>query len=116
MALAFSRSKALFAMIAAAMGNASLISGLPSYVSRGKGLGKHSGKKWSQSSGRNMHVVNGKWVQIENGAREVARRLRQADHKLLESLIKNKPGYISAYSRFPMDVQTPTNITSTAGV
>ena len=114
MALAFSRAKALFGLIAAAMGNASALAALPEYVSRGKGRGAHSGKKWGpHSSSRNMHVVNGKWVQIENGAREVARRLRQADHK---SLIKKTPGYISAYSRFPMDVQTPTNITSTAGV
>lgn len=50
---------------------------LGGYTSRGKGRGGHSGKKWSTSSHRNMHIVDGKWCQIENGAREVARRQRQ---------------------------------------
>jgi hypothetical protein len=48
------------------------------YTSRGKGRGGHSGKKWGpQSSNRNMQVVDGQWRQIENGARERARRMRQ---------------------------------------
>lgn len=48
------------------------------YRSRGKGKGLHSGKKWGPtSSNRNMHYTNGRWLQIENGARERLRRQRQ---------------------------------------
>jgi len=78
---AFARAIALFAMIKEAASNPMLLANLPEYVSRGKGKGKHTGKKWSLSSGANMtHVkVRGKlmWIQKENGDREVARRLRQ---------------------------------------
>lgn len=78
---ALGRAIALFAMIKEAASDPMLLANLPGYVSRGKGKGKHTGKKWSLSSGANMtHVkVRGKpmWVQKENGDREVARRLRQ---------------------------------------
>lgn len=89
MAQAFARSRALFALIAAAMGNASKLAALPEYRSRGKGLGRHSGKKWGpRPSYRDMHVVKTAtrgevWLQKENGAREVARRQRQIARGLL---------------------------------
>jgi hypothetical protein len=58
MAQAFARSKTLFALIAAAMGNVAALAALPEYVSRGKGRGTHSGKKWApHSSGANMDAA-----------------------------------------------------------
>lgn len=53
------------------------------YRSRGKGLGRHSGKKWGpRPSGRDMVRVKTAdrgevWLQKENGTREVLRRQRQ---------------------------------------
>ena len=81
MAQAFARSKAIFDMIAAAMGDISKLSGIPEYRSRGKGLGKHSGKKWGpRPSGRDMVLCDdGLYRQKENGTREVARRMAQMD-------------------------------------
>lgn len=78
---AFARAIALFVMIKEAASDPMLLANLPTYVSRGKGKGKHTGKKWSLSSGANMVMVKvrgrDRWIQKENGDREVARRLRQ---------------------------------------
>lgn len=79
---AFARAIALFAMIKEAGSNPMLLANLPAYVSRGKGKGKHTGKKWSLSSNANLIKVattwrGVRWLQKENGDREVARRLRQ---------------------------------------
>lgn len=86
---AFARAIALFAMIKEAASNPVLLANLPAYVSRGKGKGKHTGKKWSLSSGANMVVVNvrgrDRWIQKENGDREVARRLRQINAGKLQA-------------------------------
>jgi hypothetical protein len=87
MAQAFARSRTLFALIAAAMGDDLALSRLPEYVSRGKGRGAHSGKKWGPtSSNANMRSVNGRWVQKENGKRECERRVSQMDRNLLNSI------------------------------
>ena len=70
----FSRSAAIFAAITAAisagMSRSFALENIGgTYVSRGHGLGKHSGKKWGASSG--------KYTQVLNGKRECERRVRQ---------------------------------------
>lgn len=71
----------MFALISAAAGNAEKMSAIPGYRSRGKGMGKHTGKKWGTTSHRNVDQRTGR--QKENGEREVARRLRQIDTGIL---------------------------------
>lgn len=74
----FARAAALFAVVQAAAGDFAKLSQIPEYESRGKGRGLHSGKKWgSRPSWRDMVRVGGRWMQKENGVREVARRQRQ---------------------------------------
>lgn len=75
----FRRASMLFALIQAAAGDLGKLAALPDYKSRGKGKGLHSGKKWGpRPSYRDMvKTEGGRWVQKENGAREVARRQRQ---------------------------------------
>jgi hypothetical protein len=73
MASAFSRSKAVFSAIAAALALGSSMqtiiqSGKASYSSRGHGQGKYSGKKRANSSGKTYPLYS---------ARECARRVRQ---------------------------------------
>ena len=63
----FSRIAAFMALAQAAL--ASGIQFTDTYVSRGHGIGKHSGKKWSSYSG--------KYTQVFNGKRECERRVRQ---------------------------------------
>lgn len=73
----FARAIAMMAMIQS-NGVTETLAKMGDYVSRGKGLGKHSGKKWGVvPSGADMTIVNGKWRQKENGAREMARRRLQ---------------------------------------
>lgn len=95
---AFARSKAIFAMIAAAMGDVSKLVSVPEYRSRGKGLGKHSGKKWGPSPSWCDMVKgdDGLYRQKENGAREVARRLAQMARKSARidaAVRKANPGF-----------------------
>lgn len=83
MAKAFARAAALFALVQAAMGDMAKLALLPEYKSRGKGLGRHSGKKWGpRPPMRDMVRVKTEtrgevWLQKENGDREVKRRLYQ---------------------------------------
>ena len=63
----FARATQVLALIASAMASGEVFNG--TYVSRGHGLGRYSGKKWSSSSG--------KYTQVFNGKRECARRVRQ---------------------------------------
>jgi hypothetical protein len=85
MAKPFARSIALFALLASIKGKGLLPNALDpafAYKSRGKGKGLHSGKKWGPHPSYQRDMVqhaNGLWYQKENGAREVARRLRQAE-------------------------------------
>lgn len=68
---------AISAAVSAGMSHALAAASVGEYRSRGKGRSGHSGKKLGPpSSNRNMHVVDGRWLQIENGKREVARRQR----------------------------------------
>ena len=78
----FARALNMLSLIAA-IGLPATIAKAGEYRSRGKGLGRHSGKKWgSPPSYRDMVRVKtetrGKvWLQKENGARERIRRQRQ---------------------------------------
>jgi len=70
---AFSRSKAIFSAIAAAIAagasmQAIISNGQANYSSRGHGRGKHSGKKRWNSSGKNYPAFS---------TRECERRVRQ---------------------------------------
>lgn len=70
---AFSRVMAFMAALSAAMARPGMtqqlaIAEVGPYVSRGKGQGKHSGKKPGNSTGRTY---------APNGKKECARRLRQ---------------------------------------
>lgn len=63
------------------------VQALGEYQSRGKGLGKHSGKKWGSGPSYRCDMVrhaNGLWYQKENGDREVARRQRQITRGILQ--------------------------------
>lgn len=71
----FARAIALFALISAAAGDTLKLASIPEYRSHGKGVGKHSGKKWGSPSSRTIDPHTGR--QKENGEREVARRRRQ---------------------------------------
>lgn len=81
----FARAIGIFALIQAAAGDFAKMAAIPGYQSRGKGLGRHSGKKWGgRPSYRDMVRVDTgnrgfKWVQKENGARECNRRMGQID-------------------------------------
>lgn len=69
---------AISAAISAGMSPAFAAANAGEYKSRGHGRGGHSGKKRGPVSyNRNMHVVDGRWLQIENGKRECERRMRQ---------------------------------------
>ena len=82
----FHRALALASAIAK-FGSITAIAELGEYMSRGKGRGGHSGKKWGPRPSyrymvrieRNGNIV---WVQRENGERECARRVRQQQRKL----------------------------------
>ena len=74
----FSRSIAIMGFVQAALMHTMpqlrelAMRAIPEYKSRGKGLGKHSGKKWGS-------WPSGKYAQVFNGKRECERRMRQTE-------------------------------------
>ena len=74
----FARAIAVMGLISEAMDIAMpmlrqlAMTAIPEYKSRGKGLGKHSGKKWGS-------WPSGKYTQVFNGKRECERRMRQTE-------------------------------------
>ena len=73
----FKRAMMMLAAIQAAIlpGGPGLAS-IGEYVSRGKGLGRHSGKKWGPTS-------SGRYVGVTNGKRECERRMRQIERGII---------------------------------
>lgn len=113
MAKQFARAHMLFALIAAAMGDPAKLAALPEYTSRGKGKGLHTGKKWgSRPSYKDMVMhANGLWYQEENGAREVARRVRQGlrDRFNAAAKVAREEGFptaAQAFKRLALDHST----------
>lgn len=64
--------QALAAAVAAGMPHRLALEQVGEYRSRGKGLGRHSGKKWGPPP-------SGKYDGVTNGRRECERRMRQMD-------------------------------------
>lgn len=67
---AFALMAALSAAASGSMEYVAAMNAAEGYRSRGKGLGKHSGKKWGARS-------SGWYSGVSNGEREMARRQRQ---------------------------------------
>ncbi len=85
---------AVNALVAGGMSRAVAIATQGTYRSRGKGLGKHSGK----SVGRNFPTsfkCNSGSDMVHNGARECARRLRQMENGQLHfATFNHKPAIL----------------------